>query len=309
MGEKYPYFHRESVVHAHARRVPAARRSARHRAASYDLGMTLQQDIFLVPEQFPTLQAAIDAAVGPASIIVQPGLYKESLRLLNKESIVIQSARLSRRGVTLAGSGGLAVVDVRHSQLHASGISIRSDRGLRGIFAEDAHVNLQECLVAGNRSDSSGAGMLCRRSRVHLQKSAILANVLRCDGDVAACGGGLYLEACDVEIAGSTIQANVIYAARRAFGGGAYFSDVKLRMWRSRVTDNLLVADDCAGGGVYLAQPRQSVFGGSVLTGNDAGNGKGGGIFVAGDRQHVSIHRNSFARQNHPNDVEFARAP
>ena len=269
----------------------------------------MPQEIVLVPQQFDSVQAAIDATAGPVSIVVQPGVYDESIRLIDKEAVVIQSARLSRRGVTFAGRGGSAVFEVRRSSLHLSGIAVRSDSRLRGIDAEDSLVNLQECLVAGNRAGGEadepfGAGLLCRRSRVHLQKSAIIANVIHCASDAAASGAGIHLDSCDAEIAGCTIQANAVYASGRALGGGLYLAGVKLRMWRSRVTDNLLLAAHGEGGGVCVVDPRRTDFGGCVVSGNDCSNGSGGGIFIRGHASEVSVHRNSFVRQNHPTDIE-----
>ena len=261
-----------------------------------------QPDFYLVPQQFATVQAAVDAVTRPATIIVQPGLYRECVRVIAKQSVVIQSARLSRRGVTVTGTDGPAAIHSVDSELHLSGIAVRTDAQSRGILVEGGLVNLHECLVAGNRVSDLGAGMLCRGARVRLQKSAILANVIH--GDGAAYGAGVYLEDCDAEIAGSTIQGNAAYASHDARGGGLYLRGVKLRMWRSRVTDNFLVSANGRGGGVYVTDPRRCDFGGSVVTGNDCPGGAGGGIFIADGAANVHVHHNTFVRQNNPTDVE-----
>ena len=271
--------------------------------------MAEQHEVLFVPDQFATIQAAVDAASGPVSIVVQPGLYRESIHVFDKQSIVIQSARLSRRGVTIAGADGPAAIHIANSTLHLSGIAVRSESRLRGILAENGHINLQECVVAGNRADpgssgQAGAGMLCRRSHVHIQKSAIIANVAY--GEVVL-GAGLFLDECEAEIAGTTIQGNAAYASGEAQGGGMYLRGIAMRMWRSRVTDNFLSASNCRGGGVYITEPRRCDFGGSVVTGNDCLEGAGGGIYIADGATSVGVHRNTFVRQNSPNDVE-ARA-
>lgn len=272
--------------------------------------MTEQHQVLFVPDQFATIQAAVDAVSGPVSIVVQPGLYRESIRVFGKQNVVIQSARLSRRGVTIAGVDGPAAIHTANSTLHLSGIAVRTESRLRGILAEDGHINLQECLVAGNRADpgadgQAGAGMLCRRSRVHIQKSAILANVAY--GDVVL-GAGLFLDECEAEIAGTTIQGNAAYASRQAQGGGMYVRGITMRMWRSRVTDNFLSASNCRGGGVYITEPSRCDFGGSVVTGNDCLEGAGGGIYIADGAMSVAVHRNTFVRQNSPTDVEAPAA-
>jgi hypothetical protein len=138
--------------------------------------MTAAPAVFFVPSQFPSIQAAVDAVEGPSIIMAAPGYYDESVLIKDKEYVVLQSASMSRRGVTVTGSAGLAVFVVERSTLHLSGIDVRSNGRLRGIRVTDSTLSLQECVVAGNRiptqedSDGCGAGMECRRSTARLQK-------------------------------------------------------------------------------------------------------------------------------------------
>jgi len=271
-------------------------------------------EIFLVPRQFPTIQAALDAVEGPTTIVVEPGLYAETVHVIGRPYVVIQSSRLSRRGVTLSGAGGPAVLRVDRSALHLSGIEIRSKARSRGVLAVNSSLSLQESVVAGNAVDDRsgepfGGGMLCRDSRVRIQKSVITGNVVDRGLVGAAGGGGLFFQDCQVEIAGSTVQANTVYAVSHARGGGIWCERSALRMWRSRVTDNALHAASCEGAGILLKAPLDCQLGGSVITGNGSPRGHGGGIFVAedgeGDSARVNIHRNTVVRQNHPTDIDF----
>ena len=273
--------------------------------------MLADHEIFLVPQQFSTIQSAINAAVGPATIIVAPGVYRESLQVQGRQYLVIQSARLSRRGVTLVGGDAvIAVLTVTASALHLSGIEVRSNAQMRGIFAEGSTLSLQDCIVAGNRighdsADLAGAGMLCRGSSVRIQKSMVIGNLVDCPARPAASGGGLHFHGCKIEIAGSTVQANVVYAAGEARGGGVCCERSTMRMWRSRVTDNALYAPSSEGGGMYFKNPLGCQLGGSVITGNSCHEGSGGGIFVEGDDSKLSVHRNTAVRQNHPTDLQI----
>jgi len=251
---------------------------------------SVMHDIFFVPQQFATVQEAVDACAGPATIVVTPGVYAESVRVVGKESVVIQSAQLSRRGVCV--SGGLSV---ERSVVHLSGIELRANGRRRGCSVADSTISLQECVIAGNRtSEPFGAGMMCRNSRVRIQKSAIVGNVVDTLAAVAG-GGGVYVDTCRVEIAGCTIQANEVYAPDRVRGGGIWCARSTMRVWRSRVTDN-------AGGGICFEEPLNCQIGGTVVTGN-----RGGGIVIAGDAARVAIHRNTVVRQNYPADVELDR--
>lgn len=271
---------------------------------------TAAHEVLLVPQQLPTIQAALDAVRSPATIVVAPEVYAESLRIVDKPYVVIQSARLGRRGVTISGDGGWAALCVERSTLHLSGVEVRSNRRSRGLWVVNSSLSLQESIVAGNLAGEGadepfGAGMHCRDSRVRIQKSTIVGNVV--NGGTAATGaggGGLFFQNCQVEIAGSTVQANEVYAPSSARGGGIWCERSTLRMWRSRVTDNALHAASCAGAGIYFNAPSSAQLGGSVIVGNGSPRGHGGGIFVEGDAARVSIHRNTVVRQNHPTDFE-----
>jgi len=287
--------------------------SCRRGRREYHLAlMTLltAHQVFLVPEQFATIQVAVDSVVSPTTIVVAPGVYPENLTVVGKQSLVIQSSRLSRRGVAIVGNdGAVAVLLVERSVLHLSGIEIRSNGRSRGVIAKQSSLNLQECVVAGNRVGAAdevalGAGIFARTSRVRLQKSALIGNVVASQV-TSAGGGGLYAEDCRIEIAGCTIQGNSVYTPGDGRGGGIWGEGSSMRLWRSRITDNALYGSSCAGGGIYFAHPLSSQLGGSVITGNSCHAGRGGGIHVEGETSNVHIHRNTFVRQNHPTDVEF----
>ena len=109
-------------------------------------------DVFLVPEDFPTIRAAVNAIVNPTTIVIAPGDYAESVEIVARQYVVLQSARLSRRGVTISGSGGDAVLSVEGAVIHLSGIEIRSNGQRRGIAVAGGSISLQECVIAGNRT-------------------------------------------------------------------------------------------------------------------------------------------------------------
>jgi hypothetical protein len=262
-------------------------------------------DVFLVPEDFPTIRAAIDAIVNPTTIVIAPGDYAESIGIAGSRYVVLQSARLSRRGVTISGSGRDAVLALEGSVVHLSGIEIRSNGQCRGIAVLGGSISLQECVIAGNRSGTPGAAMNCVNANVRIQKSMLAGNTVDSESAPLTGGGALYLRNCQVEIAGASIQANAVYATNAARGGGIWADGGRMRMWRSRVTENALHAPSTQGGGIYFARSEGAQLGGSVITGNNSSSG--GGIAIDSDSARVVIHANTAVRQNHPDDVVYVR--
>src|SRR5258705_1690304 len=103
----------------------------------------LEHDVFLVPAQYPTIQHAIDAVSGASTIMVSPGVYAEDVRIVGKQSVVIESVRLGRRGVTVVGSSAESVISIESSAVYLSGVEIRSDCRGRGISSVDSSIALQ----------------------------------------------------------------------------------------------------------------------------------------------------------------------
>jgi nitrous oxidase accessory protein NosD len=263
---------------------------------------TDQHDVFLVPQQFPTIREAIDAILRPSTIMVSPGVYAEDLVLVDTPEVVITTTHFLRRGVVLVGAAAESVVHIENSSVYLAGLEIRSKGRARGIAAVNSAIALQECVLAGNKvnsAEASGGAMSCVGSSVRVQKSIIAGNSTESSH---ATGGGLYLFDCKVEIAGSSIQANEINGRSRGSGAGIYCERSRMRLWRSRVTDNGLFSRLGEGAGLYLKQSSAQI-GGSVITGNGVIDGQGGGIFISGSAEDVVVHKNTVLSRNFPDDL------
>jgi hypothetical protein len=257
-------------------------------------------DVLLVPQQFASISLAIESIVRPSTIMLSPGVYFEDLSLVRLPDLVITTSNFLRRGVIIVGAAAASVITIDSASVYLTGLEIRSNSRARAISAVDSSIALQECVLAGNKTEHSGAGMLCVRSSVRVQKTIVAGNTAA--GFERASGGGLHLTDCKVEIAGSTVQANAAHGSIEATGGGIYFERSKMRIWRSRVTDNAVWGGRAKGGGVYLRDSHGQI-GGSVITGNGA-NGEdtqGGGIFINGTEE-IIVHPNTIVRRNYPDD-------
>lgn len=270
--------------------------------------MDVGHDVLLVPAQYPTIGDAVRALRRPSTIMVSPGVYAEDVVLVDVPDVVISTTHFGRRGVVLVGDVADSVVRAENSSVYLSGIEIRSNGRARAISATRTKMALQECVLAGNRVRGDddlleGAGMWCVDSAVRIQKSMLIGNSIEAPKGEAR-GGALHCTDCKVEIAGCTLQANTLHAGAGAKGAGVYLARSRLRLWRSRVTDNALFAASGEGAGVYC-EDSAAQLGGSVITGNSAHSGVGAGLYVRGATGEVAVHGNTVVRQNYPDDQLF----
>jgi hypothetical protein len=62
----------------------------------------------------------IEAVFRPATIMISPGVYAEDVRVAGKPYLVIESTRLSKRGVTLVGADATSVMTIEGSVVHTT---------------------------------------------------------------------------------------------------------------------------------------------------------------------------------------------
>ncbi len=128
----------------------------------------------LVPQQYPTIQAAVDASVHGDRVLVAPGLYRESVRFLGK-SIMLEGASADVTGnVVISGVGvsGPAVfiadsvsyvgqVGLRNLTITSEGVQ-ESGQDAGAVFSylgPSATVLVEHCIFRDVRS-GTGVGAL-----------------------------------------------------------------------------------------------------------------------------------------------------
>ena len=200
---------------------------------------------------FNTIQQGIDAAVDGDTVHIAPGTYHERLTWDSK-------------GIELLGAGAdKTIIDAGSDEVVASAVTIRQvpDTGRLsgvtiaggiaeaggGLFVSHSDLTISNCVVRGNRSNSSG--------------------------------GGIYAEY------GSPIIANTVIASNRAGadGGGICLVSSNASVYNSLVADNLAQG---VGGGVYIAWSPDVRIANNVLRGNYSG-GWGGAVAIIGSNATV----------------------
>jgi len=224
-----------------------------------------------VPQQYPTIQSAIDAAPDGATILISAGSYRENL-VINRP---VSLRSLEGAGNTVIDGGRMApVVLARGSgsqKVSIAGFTITN--GFHGITGYAGGIHLESVVaeivdnVIRENVGCVGAGVSTITAAVTIQHNRIESNTkpAECEG---APAGGVFLTGDGVA---PSLVANNIITGNVAAGGGAgmYAQFVnKLTIRENLVTGNQ-AAPGAFGGGLFV-NVSSAVISGNVLTGNFA---------------------------------------
>jgi len=194
-----------------------------------------------------SIQSAIDAASEGDTVLIGPGVFRESITL--------------KSCVTVSGSGqGLTIIDSSHGPIvtcvnlvstRIEGLTITggdmSRRG-GGIYIEGStSVVIRDCQITGNRADDwergAGGGIYAVESEVVIENCVITNNVAREDG------GGIFLGCAGkvCRIVGCEIVGNTASEGR----GGGIFCYCLGEIRDCIIVDNQSAGD---GGGIFCAE-------------------------------------------------------
>jgi hypothetical protein len=192
-------------------------------------GFPSQDDSLIrVPQQFATLQEAIDFARDGATISVGPGVYagpflieSKSLRIVADhgpaETVLdgqgtmptvfaaVGGARVRIEGFTVKGGHGGTTVELPDGVTAALG---------GGVLISRSDVELAGCVIEGNFAEIGG-GIGASESRVLLLDTAVLDNIATFQG------GGLAILDTNADLRGGTVRGN-----SAAAGGGGWVRGV-----------------------------------------------------------------------------------
>lgn len=176
-----------------------------------------------VPQDFATIQQAINAAQTSDVIVVSPGTYTENIHFLGKAITVTGTDPLDETVVSatrILGVNGTAVVTfagTEKEQTALEGLWISGGQGSsgKGINCQNASPSISRCLIDGN--DSSGV-YLCDGSISHCKASfngggLFGGGFYLCDGTITDCvserNGGNGFASCDAHIDRCISRLNV----------------------------------------------------------------------------------------------------
>jgi len=233
-------------------------------------GSIASADELIVPDQFPTIQSAIEASVNGDVVIVQPGTYAEQINTLGK-AITVRSTDPSDPGIVaqtvIDGSGGRAISIFTGESVNTvvEGFTVTGGQSDKGgglaIFGSDP--TIRDMVFTGNQAAQGGA--------VYITVSSSLLERCRFEGNSADRGGAVYLYATTrARIHDSTFIGNE--AARNGGAISSRYAD--LRLYRC------VLAENTAGswGGAYEGKDALLFLVGSLVRDNLAE--RGGALYV-----------------------------
>jgi hypothetical protein len=175
-----------------------------------------------VPDDYPFIQEAIDAALNGDTVIVKPGTYVENIDFMGK-SITVKSLYGPERTI-IDGNMTTSVVTFNTTEGTDSilqGFTVTNGKGTfvsgwgycgGGIYCSQASPTLIGNIIAGNDVDYFGGGIYCLNS-----SPVILNNII--DDNSALSGGGI---SCWTSF--PTIQNNTVCRNHAKNGGGLWCS-------------------------------------------------------------------------------------
>ncbi len=239
----------------------------------------LAQDI-RVPEDYDTIQEAVDNADAGDVIRVADGVYEENVVISEIRVNIVGNSGDPEQAV-IDGEGDGAVVEFHDNQGFPvlDGFTIRNGSDNRqggGIICDNARPTLRNLIITGCSGEMGGGiyGDDC---------SSTLDNVVIRENAARGNGGGIYLRGqSEFTIENCLIAGNVSQTNRG--GGIANFSSVQVRIRDSRIAGNTSSRD---GGGVFS---QGAIFlTGVEIDSNASEEGSGGGLWANGTVQLLNV--------------------
>jgi len=253
----------------------------------------------LVPSQYPTIQAAVDAAANGDTVIIAPGTYTGdgncNIRLAKTitvrseegpETCIIDCNNPKQPPGFYMSSGTLAGLTITGA--HRSAVLC------------DGRAKLINCILTGNRGMDGGA-VLCRgnleiincsltnnsvvdvnRGRggaIFCENGLVLVSNCTISGNSAASGGGIYgAEYSNITIKDCVISNNFAYATSYLMGGGGVYCE------RGSITviGSDISRNSSINGAAIYCNEATSVFVSDCNIHDNVAEGVGGGLAGGG---------------------------
>ena len=240
-----------------------------------------------VPDKYPTIQEAIDAANDGDVIVIQVGVYRENIDFKGK-NITLRSTDPDDPAIVgetiIDGGGSGIVVSFRSGEGEGavlSGLTITRGSGI--VISGFSSPIVEKCIIEDNTAEY-GAGIYIVNSSPTIRDNMII-------GNSGSLGGGIF-----VEESSPLIERNTITENRANMGSGiAIVYDSAPTVRENMITDNFAAN---IGGGLLVAVGSTPLIESNVITDNYAER-NGGGLYI--DESEPVLKGNTIAQNRAAN--------
>jgi len=227
------------------------------------------QKTLLVPGQYATIQAAIDAASSQDSVLVAPGRYLENINFKGKRIRVV--SREGPEATVIDGDRKDSVVTFVSEETPdtlLSGFTLtrgEADYGGAVFCAGDARPTIAGNIITRNRARNQGGGLYVTRSAPLVQANDIHHNQ-------SPWGGGIAVHGPPV-LPMPVFDGNRIHMNRADQGGGIYCDNATL-------ANNIIFKNRARAGAGLACRGKNDVTGNTIVF--NTAHQHGGGIAYSG---------------------------
>ena len=286
------------------------------------LTVSIQAHILNVPEDFETIQGAIDEAEDGDTVLVAPGEYVENIQFAGRDIVVASHfiidgdedfiaetiidgdqngsvVTFSNLGDTVPQLNGFTLRNGgRKDDSHGEGIEslyanpflsnlvVTDNRGYSGgLSFRYSEATLNNSRIVGNIGSFGGGGLIFH-SDISMQ------NVIFESNESESNGGGLLIWSCDPTLMDVIVRDNIA----GAIGGGIRLDSASPTLTRVAIVDNV----GRIGGGLETDFDSNPVLINVTIVGNESESNQGGGIDIG--RSEVTMV-NSIVWGNEPGNI------
>jgi len=214
----------------------------------------------LVPAEFSTIQAAVDASIDGDTVLVSPGTYTGKVDYLGKAIVLRSVSGASVTTLHVSSPCGPAVVIIRDAEGNGpavlDGFTISSDSTSSGVYCENSDVVITSNDLTENYAyPGCGAGIQCVSCSVILQDNHVFHNYM---------GGGAALQGCSGIVANNEFVENESGMASSGWNGLGGALNVSGIGDTLTIRNNLFLRNSCAS---YYGYPYEAPgLGGAIRT-------------------------------------------
>ncbi len=178
--------------------------------------------------------------------------------------VQIFNSTLLRNSATNAGGGAIAAVDTRVALTGTTVARNQATGDGGGVAVEGGSLNIRESTIDQNVAGRDAGGFFADAASVVILRSSIVDNTASRDG------GGLFIrqnDVADVRIDTSTISQNTA----TGFAGGVYADAANMGIFGSTIAHNVSDSDDDnsgSGGGIHVPGGRSLLMHNTLIAGN-----------------------------------------